>query len=96
MKVLDRERLERFSRRHGDARGWIENWLADVESAAWKTPQDIRRRHASASFLTEGVVIFSVKGNAARLEVTVAYRTGVVAIDWIGTRRAHEERNKRR
>jgi mRNA interferase HigB len=96
MKVLDRERLERFCRRHSDARGWIENWLADVESAAWRTPQDIRRRHAGASFLAEGVVIFNVKGNAYRLEVTVAYRTGVVAIDWIGTHRAYDERNRKR
>lgn len=96
MKVLDRERLERFCRRHSDARGWIENWLADVESAAWRTPQDIRRRYASASFLAAGVVIFNVKGNAYRLEVTVAYRTSVVAIDWIGTHRAYDERNRKR
>lgn len=96
MKVLDRERLERFCRKHTDARGWIENWLADVESAVWTTPQDIRRRYASASFLPEGVVIFNVKGNAYRLEVTVAYRTGVVVIDWIGTHREYDERNKRR
>ena len=96
MKVLDRERLERFCRKHTDARGWIENWLADVESAAWTAPQDIRQRYASASFLPEGVVIFNVKGNAYRLEVTVAYRTGVVSIDWIGTHREYDARNKRR
>lgn len=96
MKVLDRERLERFCRTHRDARGWIENWLADVESAVWRTSHDIRARYASASFLPEGVVIFNVKGNAYRLEVTVAYRTGVVVIDWIGTHREYDERNKRR
>jgi mRNA interferase HigB len=79
-----------------DARGWIENWLADVESAAWTTPQDIRHRYASASFLAEGMVIFNVKGNAYRLEVTVAYRTGVVSIEWIGTHREYDARNKRR
>ena len=28
-------------------------------------------------------MIFHVNGNAYRLEVTVAYRTGVVVIDWI-------------
>jgi mRNA interferase HigB len=96
MKVLDRERLERFCRRHADARGWIENWLADVEAAAWIAPQDIRRRYASASFLPGNVVIFNVKGNAYRLEATVAYRTGVVIIDWIGTHPEYDERNKRR
>jgi mRNA interferase HigB len=96
MKVLDRERLERFCRKHADARGWIENWLADVEGAAWTTPQDIRRHYASASFLPGNAVIFNVKGNAYRLEVTVAYRTGVVVIDWAGTHRDYDERNKRR
>ena len=96
MKILDRERLERFCRKHADARGWIENWLADVESAVWTTPQDIRRRYASASFLPGSVVIFNVKGNAYRLEVTVAYGTRVVVIEWIGTHREYDERNKRR
>ena len=96
MKILERERLERFCRKHTDARSWIEAWLAEVESSAWTTPQDIRRRYASASFPPEGVVIFNVKGNAYRLEVTVAYRTGVVLIDWIGTHHEYDERNKRR
>lgn len=96
MKVLDRERLERFCRKHAAARGWIESWLAEVESAAWATPQDIRRRYASASFLPGNVVIFNVKGNAYRLEVTVAYRTGVVIIGWIGTHAEYDERNERR
>jgi mRNA interferase HigB len=96
MKILDRERLERFCRKHADARGWTENWLAEVESAAWTSPQDIRQRYASVSFLAGGVVIFNVKGNAYRLEVTVAYRTGVVVIDWIGTHAEYDERNKQR
>jgi mRNA interferase HigB len=96
MKVLDRERLERFCNRHADARRWVENWLADVESAAWATPHDIRKRYATASFLAGGLVIFNVKGNAYRLEVSVAYRAGVVAVNWIGTHGAYDERNKRR
>jgi mRNA interferase HigB len=96
MKILDRERLERFCRKHADARSWIESWLADVEGAEWKTPRDIRQRYSSVSFLPDGVVIFNVKGNAYRLEVSVAYRTGVVAIDWIGTHAEYDERNKRR
>ena len=95
MKVLDRERLERFCRRHADARRWVENWLADVESAAWATPQDVRKRYATASFLAGGLVIFNVKGNACRLEVSVALRGGVVAVNRIGTHAEYDERNKR-
>ena len=96
MKVAGRERLEAFCRKHADARRWIENWLADVEPMAWKTPQDIRQRYASASFLSDGVVIFNVKGNAYRLEVGVAYGAGVISVRWAGTHREYDERNKRR
>ncbi len=96
MKILGRELLERFCRRHANARQWIENWLADVESAAWASPHDIRTRYASASFLPGGPVVFNVKGNAYRLEVRVAYRTGIVAIEWAGTHAEYDERNKRR
>lgn len=96
MKVLDRERLDQFCRKHAEARSWIEKWLADVETAAWATPQDIRRRYASASFLPGGVVIFNVKGNSYRMEVTVAYRTGVVNVEWAGTHGEYDERNRKR
>jgi len=85
MKILDRERLDRFCRKHSDARAWIENWLADVESAAWATPQDIRRRYASASFLPGNVVVFNVKGNSYRLISKIYYPTQVVLIRFVLT-----------
>ncbi len=96
MKVLGRERLELFCRKYSDARRWVEHWLADVEAGAWATPQEIRNRYASASFLAGGVVIFNVKGNAYRLEVAIAYRTGTVAVEWIGTHGEYDERNRKR
>jgi mRNA interferase HigB len=96
MKIAGRERLELFCRKHADARAWIERWLADVELAVWTTPQDIRNQYASASFLADGVVIFNVKGNAYRLEVAAAYRTGTVFIRWAGTHGEYDERNRKR
>lgn len=95
MKILDRARLEDFCTRHADARHWIENWIADVE-APWRTLREIRDRYASVSFLGAGRVIFNVKGNAYRLEATVAYRTRTVAIEWLGTHAEYDERNRRR
>jgi mRNA interferase HigB len=80
MRIAGRERLERFCEKHADARTWIERWLADVELALWTRPRDIRSQYASASLLGDNVVIFNVKGNAYRLEVMVAYRTGIVSI----------------
>ena len=92
MRLVGRETLDEFTNAHADARAWIENWIADVEAARWRTPQEIKESYASASFLASRVVIFNVKGNRYRLEVQVAYNTGVVVVKWAGT---HAEYTKR-
>lgn len=92
MRIVGRKKLDDFAGAHADARSWIENWIADAEAARWRTPQDIKSLYASASFLAENVVIFNVKGNRYRLEVQVAYNTGVVVVRWMNT---HAEYTKR-
>ncbi len=92
MLIVGRDRLDEFTKAHADARAWIENWIADVESVRWRVPQDIKGRYASASFLADRVVIFNVKGNRYRLEVQVAYNTAVIVVRWAG---AHADYTRR-
>lgn len=92
MRIVGRDKLDDFAGAHADARPWIENWIGDTEAVRWRTPQDIKAQYASASFLAGNMVIFNVKGNRYRLEVQVAYNTGVVVVRWIGT---HSEYTKR-
>ena len=91
MKVLDKEMLDEFASEHGDIRGQLSAWIAEAESATWKSPADIRARYAKASFLSEHRVIFNIKGNRYRLEVKVAYNMSVVLVKRIGT---HAEYSK--
>ena len=95
MRVVGQDRLAAFCKQHRDARPWIEIWLFDVGGSTWLIPADIRRRYSSASLLPHNTVIFNVKGNKYRLEVTVAYRTGIVVINWIGTHAEYDRRNRR-
>ena len=92
MRIVGRNKRAKFCRSHADSRGWCSNWIADTNSVRWQTPQDIKSRYASASFLAENRVIFNVKGNKYRMEVQVAYNTGIIIIQWIGT---HAEYMKR-
>ena len=92
MRIAGREKLDDFVRTHADARAWIENWIADTEKAMWRTSRDIKSSYASASFLTGNVVIFNVKSNHYRLQVLVAYNTGVVVILWAGTHTRYTKR----
>ncbi len=96
MIVIGRGRLDAFCARHPDARPWIEAWLHEAETMSWETPQRIKARYASASFLRGNVVIFNVRGNAYRLEVRVSYRSRIVTVLWAGTHAQCDERNRRR
>lgn len=96
MRIVGRHILEQFCRKHPDVRRWAENWLADVESAVWTAPAELKSSYGTASFLAGNVVIFNVKGNSYRLETAVAYGIGVVAVTWAGSHAAYDARNRRR
>ena len=96
MRIVGRGKLDEFAGAHADAKPWIEKRIADTELAAWNTPQGIKDRYASASFLADNVVIFNVKGNRYRLEVLVAYKTGTVVIRKIQTHAEYSNLKRRK
>jgi mRNA interferase HigB len=94
MKIVGRPLLIEFCKTYPAAKSWTENWLADTRSAQWKTPQEIKNRYASASFVAGNCVIFNVGGNKFRMEARIAYNAGVVLITWIGTHAEYSRRQK--
>jgi len=94
MKLVGRKTLDAFTRKHTDARKWIENWVADVVGANWTCFQDIRDRYPQADHIGENRIIFNVKGNNYRVEVQVAFKTGIVMVKWAGTHPEYDKRYK--
>ncbi len=94
MNLVGRQALLRFHRKHADARDAIEAWVAEVETAEWQTPQDIKERFPSASFLGDNHMILNLKGNQYRLEVQISYKVGVVTVKRIGTHAEYDKWNR--
>ena len=59
--------------------------MEDASRAQWSSPQDIKRRYASASSVASNRVAFNIKGNEFRLVVAVAYQFRAVYIKFVGT-----------
>lgn len=91
MIVIGKKILEKYVKKHGSLKCAVQAWINDVETSEWKSPQDIKNRYSSASFLAKNRVIFNIKGNNYRLIVIVVYSMGFVNIEWIGS---HSEYNK--
>lgn len=73
------------------ARAQYDAWRTIVESAQWKTPQDVKREHPKASVLKGGRVVFNIKANDFRMVTVIEYVHGVVMIRFFGS---HEEYDK--
>lgn len=91
VKVFGREILHEFIKQHAEVRGQAVAWLADVEEAQWKTPQDVRARYPSVSFVRDKRAVFNLKGRKYRLDTRIAFNTEIVAIIRMGT---HAEYSK--
>jgi len=85
MKVLGRERIVDFYTREPKAQSGLSSWLFEAESAEWKTPQDIKNRYRSASFLAGNRIVFNIGGNKYRLLVKVSYKNQVMLVERVGT-----------
>ena len=85
MRVIAIKSLREFWIRHPDAEQSLKAWFDEATKARWKTPQDIKRRFATASFLANRRVVFNIKGNDYRLIVSVAYQFEAIYIKFVGT-----------
>ena len=91
MRLVGKEILAEFAKRHADIRSPVSAWILEVEEATWSGPADIKARYPSASFLSDNRVIFNIKGNAYRVETKVSYEIQVVLVKRMGT---HAEYSK--
>jgi mRNA interferase HigB len=91
MRVMTRGRLIRFWRRRPEAEQPLKAWHAEVSAAAWKSPADVRRRHATADFVAGNRVIFNIGGNNFRLVAKINYPARLVFICFLGTHREYDK-----
>jgi mRNA interferase HigB len=85
MVIAGREKLRKFTRKHGDARGPIAAWLREVEAARWRGMAPIKARYPKASVLSDNRVVFDIKGNRYRLLTQIAFNAQRVVILRVGT-----------
>jgi mRNA interferase HigB len=90
MRLLGKPKLRSFMKDHADARSQLESWEAEVETAQWKTPLDIKKRYPKASVIGSQQMVFNICGNNYRLWVTVTYQTGIVMVREIGTHKEYD------
>lgn len=91
MRVIAKSRLREFWEQYPDAEEPLEVWYREACAADWTSPQDVKARYRTASFLAGDRVVFNIKGNTYRLVVHVLYKFHAVYIRFIGTHAAYDD-----
>ncbi|CAO3447923.1 type II toxin-antitoxin system HigB family toxin [Azospirillum largimobile] len=91
MQIIARRTLKEFWDHHPQAEAPLEAWYAQVKTASWQTPADIKREFgATVDFIADNRVIFDIGGNKFRLIVHVAYRFKRVLVKFVGTHKDYD------
>jgi len=91
MNVISKRTIIKFYEKYPNSKTALEVWYADAKKSIWTTPDDIKKKYSSASFLADNRVIFNIKGNEYRLIVHIDYLRKFIRVKFIGT---HSEYDK--
>lgn len=85
MTLVGKKRLADFCAKHADVRQAVAAWVAEVEEARWESPSAVKARYHTASVINRDRIVFNLKGNHYRLDVTVGFAEQIVIVRRIGT-----------
>lgn len=91
MRVISTKHIKDFYENHADSEQPLKSWLDEAKKAKWNTPQDIKDKYSSVSFVGNNRVVFNIKGNSYRLVAAIAYSFGAVYVKFIGTHAEYDE-----
>ena len=91
VNVIKRKTLVDFSKKHPDARAYLNTWFATCKKAEWKSYHELQRDFPETSPVGDNRVVFDIRGNKYRLIARVLFLFKQVQIKWI---RSHAEYDK--
>jgi mRNA interferase HigB len=90
MRINNQKALSDFKATHPRSVTQLDAWQAEVGSAVWKSPHDLKHSYRHASILKKRNVVFNICGNKYRLWAQISYQSGVVLVRAVGTHKDYD------
>lgn len=90
MRIVGREEIAEFQKKHSDSIAPLDRWVGIVEAAEWKTTADVRATFSNADFVG-GKVVFNIGGNKYRLISTISFEISIVSVGAILTHKEYDK-----
>lgn len=91
VKVIGRETIEKFKKKHSTSRTALDRWVKIMEGANFKTPKDVKDLFGVNVDFVGNQAVFDVGGNKIRAITKLQYGIQLVLVTHVLT---HEEYDK--
>lgn len=90
MKLIGRDLIQRFSRKHPDSRSSLGSWTQAVESNSFRHFVELKKTFGSADQV-KPYTVFDISGNKFRLIAVVDYALQTVSVESVLTHAEYDE-----
>jgi len=91
MRLINKEILDHFVKKHADSTKPINRWIKEVENAKLQNHNELKKIFPNTDFIGNSRFVFNIKGNDYRIVAAVIFILNSVTICFVGT---HAEYNK--
>lgn len=91
MYITNAALINKFCKKHVDAKPALSKWVEFVESADWKNHADLKNDFLSADYVGNNRYVFNIKGNNYRMVIMVVFFAGSVDIRFVGTHKEYDK-----
>ncbi len=91
MKLIGRENIDIFKRKHPTSRKALDRWVKLIEGATFKTPQNVKELFGVNVDFVGNQAVFNVGGNKVRAITTLQYGLQIVLVTHVLTHKEYDK-----
>ena len=91
MRIINKEILDLFVKKHADAAKPVNRWIEVLEDAKWQSHNELKELFPNADYIGNSRYVFNIKGNDYRIVAIIIFVLNSATVCFIGT---HAEYNK--
>lgn len=91
MKLIGREKVEKFKKKHPTSRKALDRWIKLMEGSTFKTPQDVKNLFGVNVDFVGNQAVFDVAGNKVRAITKVQYGIQIILVTHVLTHKEYDK-----
>lgn len=91
MKLIGRENIDTFKRKHPTSRNVLDRWVKLMEGAIFKTPREVKELFGVNVDFVGNQAVFDVGGNKVRAITKLQYGLQIVLVTHVLTHKEYDK-----